>query len=87
MSVVLERRKQTYFTTARVIHTPNAEFSDENDWLWVNGFETHHFDTEDEAESLANLANHNGSENGINVVDYPYFVIHVTRTSEFQKVS
>jgi len=82
-----ERRKRVYFTTARIIHTPNAEFSDEKDWLWVNPSSSCEFDTEDEAQSFANLANNNGEESGLNVIDYPYFVVRVERTSIIEKAA
>jgi hypothetical protein len=87
MSETLEVRKRSFFTTARVIHTPNTEFSNELDWLWINPSQSHQFHTEDEAQSLANLSNHNGGENGMNVIDYPYFVVRVARTSEIERVS
>jgi hypothetical protein len=86
MVTLPEKHKRRYFTTARIIHTPNVELSQEDDWLWVNTFSSHEFDSRDEAQTLADLANHNGSENGINVVDYPYFVVRVTRASEIERV-
>jgi len=81
----LENRKRSFFTTARIIHDERDD-TNERDWLWVNSSLGHRFDTEDEAQSLANLANGNGEESGMNVRDYPYFVVKVTQTSTIEKV-
>ena len=79
-----EYRSRSFFTTARIIHDPRK--GEEADWLWVNASQSHQFDTEDEAQSLANLANHNGEENGMDILHYPYFVVHIAQRTAIEKV-
>lgn len=74
--------RRIYFTTARVIHEEKSD-----DWLWVNPSKSHQYDNTEEAQTLANLANHNGSENGLDVTAYPYFVIEVQETSHLNRRS
>lgn len=85
MSHLPELYKLVYFTTARIIHHPEAE-NDSEDWLWVNGAGSWHFGTEDEAQSHANLSNDNGRESGIDVNGYPYFVVRVEQSSLVERV-
>jgi hypothetical protein len=72
-----------YYTTARVIHNDSEP---ESDWLWINSSLSHEFNTAESAQTLANLSNDNGREYGLDVNEYPYFVVKVTRTSHVEKV-
>jgi len=76
MNFLPETRSRTYYTTARVIQSLESE-----DWLWINPSASHHFNDQDSADHLKDLANHNGRDSGLNVDDYPYFVIKVEETS------
>lgn len=81
MDLLPEVYTHWYFTAARVIHKEG-----EDDWLWVNANPAWQFDTEDEAQSTANLSNENGKASGFDVVNYPYFVVKVIDTRQVERV-
>jgi hypothetical protein len=76
MSFLPEKYNRVVFTTARVIHKREDE-TDERDWLWVNPNVSHQFTNKQEAETLAELSNSNGSDFGLDISNYPYFVVRV----------
>lgn len=73
MSLLPETFYRTFYTTARIIHEKDKG----REWLWVNPARSHEFKTKSEAMELADLSNHNGSESGLDVLNYPYFVVRV----------
>lgn len=80
--MILETRKRVYYTTARTIHKDETE-----DWLWVNPNQSFRFVTYEGAQNIANLSNDNGRDSGLNINDYPYFVVKVSETSVIEEVS
>lgn len=82
MEFLPEKHTKSYFTTARVIHDEI-----EHDWLWVNTSARWQFDTEDEAQSHANQSNENGISTGLDIEQFPYFVVRVTQTSLVEAVA
>lgn len=80
---MLETRKREHFTTARVIHDSDPAVSD---YLWINPNASHEFLSEEGAQSLANLANENGRDSGLDINNYPYFPVKVLTTSVIERV-
>jgi hypothetical protein len=70
-----EVRKRIFYTTARIIHA-------DTDWLWVNPSRSHEYNDWEDAKRLEELSNHNGNENGLDIGNYPYFVVKVIQTNE-----
>ena len=72
-----ETYARVFFTTARIIKPKD----DGQEWLWVNPAPGRQFENPKDAEALAELANKNGTENGLDIANYPYFVVKISRTS------
>lgn len=71
---------RSYFAPARVIKDSETE------WLWVTANPTWQFDTEDEAQSYVNTGNEKGRTSGLDILNYPYFVVKVTETRQVERV-
>lgn len=80
-----ETHVKEYFTTARVIHMPK-EKDESTDWLWINTNSSHQFSTAESAQHIANLSNDNGKDSGLDIENYPYFVVRITQSSRIERI-